>query len=378
MHVVHLTASTLFGGPERQMLGLGRHLPPRFRSTYGSFPEGGRCEPFLAEAHAAGFPTVRLAADTPDVPGALDELTRLLRDTAADVLVGHTFKPNVLGRLAARRVGIPVVTVSRGWTWESLKVRVYETIDRVNLRFVDHVVAVSSGQAERVRRCGVPSTRLSVIRNAARLAAFADPDPAYRDRLRGLFPADTPVSHVVLAAGRLSPEKGFDVLVEAAAEVLRIHPTAGFVLFGEGGERAKLEARVAELGLAALFRMPGHSADLDRYLPWADVVVLPSFTEGLPNVALEASAAGVPVVATAVGGTPELVADGESGFLVPSGQPDVIAERVSRLLADEPLRKRLGTAGRERMRREFSFEAQAERYAELFDRLAGRAVRRAG
>jgi glycosyltransferase involved in cell wall biosynthesis len=378
MHVVHLTASTLFGGPERQMLGLGRHLPLRFRSTYGSFPEGGRCEPFLAEARAAGFPTFRLSADTPDVPGAIDELARLLRDLSADLLVGHTFKPNVLGRLAARRVGIPVVTVSRGWTWESLKVRVYETIDRVNLRLVDHVVAVSNGQAERVRKCGVPSPRLSVIRNAARLAPFADPDPAFRDRLRGLFPADPLVSHVVLAAGRLSPEKGFDVLVEAAAAVLRQHPTAGFVLFGEGSELAKLETRVADLGLTSRFRMPGHTADLDRFLPWADVAVLPSFTEGLPNVALEASAAGVPVVATAVGGTPEVVSDGETGFLVPSGQPDAIAERVSRLLADEGLRWKLGTAGRERMRREFSFEAQAERYAELFDRLASRVLRRAG
>lgn len=378
MHIVHLTASTLFGGPERQMLGLGRHLPTRFRSTYGSFAEGGRCEPFLAEARAAGFPTFRLSADTPDVPGALDELARLLRDTSVDVLVGHTFKPNVLGRLAARRVGIPVVAISRGWTWESLKVRVYETIDRVNLRFVDHVVAVSDGQAERVRKCGVPSTRLSVIRNAARLAAFADPDPVFRDRLRGLFPADIPVSHVVLAAGRLSPEKGFDVLVEAAAEVMRTHPAAGFVLFGEGGEQAKLETRVADLGIANRFRMPGYTADLDRYLPWADVVVLPSFTEGLPNVALEASAAGMPVVATAVGGTPEVVADGDTGFLVPSGQPAPIAGRVSELLADQPLRKQLGAAGRERMRREFSFEAQAEQYAELFDRLASRAVRRAG
>lgn len=378
MHVVHLTASTLFGGPERQMLGLGRHLPPRFRSTYGSFAEGGRCEPFLAEARAAGFPTFRLSADTPDVPGALDELTRLLRDNSADVLVGHTFKPNVLGRLAARRIGIPVVTVSRGWTWESLRVRVYETIDRVNLRFVDHVVAVSDGQAERVRKCGVPSTRMSVIRNAARLAAFADPDPAFRDRLRGLFPADTSVSHVVLAAGRLSPEKGFDVLVEAAAEVLKTHPSTGFVLFGEGGEQAKLETRVAELGIASRFRMPGYTSDLDRYLPWADVAVLPSFTEGLPNVALEASAAGVPVVATAVGGTPEVVADGETGFLVPSGQPAAITERVSRLLSGDGLRRQLGAAGRERMRQEFSFEAQAERYAELFDRLAGRAMRKAG
>lgn len=378
MHVVHLTASTFFGGPERQMLGLGEHLPAGFRSTYASFPEGGRCGEFLSKVRAAGFPAVRLQADTPQVPAALADLTSLLRSTRAGVLVCHTFKPNVLGRIAARRAGIPCVVVSRGWTWESLKVRVYETLDRVNLRFVDHVVAVSDGQGERVRRAGVPSTRLSVIRNAARLKAFSTPDPAYCDKLRGLFPADTPVSHVVLAAGRLSPEKGFAVLVEAAAEVLKRHPTAGFVLFGEGGERGRLEQRVRELGLAGRVVLPGFTPELDRYLPWADVVTLPSFTEGLPNVALEASAAGVPLVATAVGGTPEVVADAVSGLLVSSGSPERLAEALGRLLSDAELRAKLGDGGRERMWAEFTFEAQAQRYADLFERLTHRTMRKAG
>jgi glycosyltransferase involved in cell wall biosynthesis len=374
MHVVHLTASTFFGGPERQMLGLGEHLPRPFTSTYASYPEGGRCGEFLDKARAAGFPTVRLAADSPQLPAALGELTQLLKSTRAGVLVCHTFKPNVLGRIAARRAGIPCVVVSRGWTWENLKVRVYETLDRVNLRFVDHVVAVSGGQAERVRKAGVPSTRLSVIRNAARLGAFAKPDQEYQGRLRALFPTDTAVSRIVLAAGRLSPEKGFGVLVESAASVLKQHPTAAFVLFGEGTERAKLEARVRELGIGGRFVVPGFTADLDKFLPWADVAVLPSFTEGLPNVALEASAAGVPVVATAVGGTPEVVADGETGLLVPSGRPERLAEALNRVLADEELRTRLGNAGRERMRAEFTFEAQAAKYAELFERLTrGRA-----
>jgi len=351
------------------MLGLGEHLPRGYHSTYVSYPESGQCTPFLAEARQRGFGSLPLAFDTPNMRDSLRELTQLLRSRAADILVTHTFKPNVLGRIAARRVGIPVVAVSRGWTWENLKVRVYESIDRVNLRFMDHVVAVSEGQAERVRKAGVPRTRTSVIRNAARLGAFAKPDDAYRARLRGLFPSGTHISGIVMAAGRLSPEKGFAVLLEAAVAVLRAEPTTGFVLFGEGGERAALEARIRELGLGNRFRMPGHTTDLDRYLPWADVVVLPSFTEGLPNVALEASAAGIPVVATAVGGTPEVIADGVSGYLVPSGNPDAIAGKLVTILRDESLRKRLGNAGRQRMASEFTFAAQAEKYVNLFESL---------
>lgn len=167
-------------------------------------------------------------------------------------------------------------------------------------------------------------------------------------------------------------------MVESAAAVLRLHPHAGFVLFGEGGERAKLEERVRELGIASRFVLPGFSAELDQFLPWADVVTLPSFTEGLPNVALEASAAGVPVVATAVGGTPEVVADGVSGLLVPSGSPEQLTEALSQLLSDATLRTKLGAGGRHRMRAEFTFEAQAAKYAELFERLTHRTMRKAG
>ena len=301
----------------------------------------------------------RSASDTPNVRESLRELSEYLRNLSADVLVTHTFKPNILGRIAARRVGIPIVSVSRGWTWENLKVRAYETLDRANLRFVDHVVAVSAGQGERVRKAGVPSSRLSVIRNAARLNAFPPVRAMGRELFSDFFPADKPLSLVVLAAGRLSPEKGFDVLLEAAPAVMQQSPDARFILFGEGAERAKLEARVAELGLRGKFILPGLTTELDRYLAVADVVVLPSYTEGLPNVALEASAAGVPVVATAVGGTPEVIQHEETGLLVPSGQPQKLAEALNRLLKSEPLRRVMGAAGQRRMQAHFTFEAQA-------------------
>jgi glycosyltransferase involved in cell wall biosynthesis len=376
MNIVHLTASTFFGGPERQMLGLAGHMDRRFTSRFLSFPEGGRCEEFLNEVREAGFPAEALANDTPQLPQTLRELTDRLKAAKADLLVTHTFKPNCLGRIAARRLGIPCVVVSRGWTWENLKVRMYETMDRVNLRFVDHVVAVSEGQAEKVRKAGVPSPRLSVIRNAARLNAFAKPDAEYRTKLRSFFPSELQVDSVVLGAGRLSQEKGFAVMVEAAAEVLKLQPNAGFIIFGEGVERPTMESRIRELGLIGRVVLPGFTAQLDKYLPWADVVVLPSFTEGLPNVALEASAAGVPVVATAVGGTPEVIADEETGFLVPSGNPSMLGERITRLLGDAELRKRFGNAGRVRMETQFTFAGQAKAYESLFDRLTAKAMRR--
>jgi len=159
------------------------------------------------------------------------------------------------------------------------------------------------------------------------------------------------------------------VLVEAAVSICRENPHAGVVLFGEGVLRPELTQRIRELSLTDRFVMPGFRTDLDSLIGAADVVVLPSFTEGLPNVALEASAAGVPVVATAVGGTPEAVADGESGFLVPAGQPGMLATKVTELLRDFSLRAAFGSLGKQRMRDEFTFDAQANAYLKLIDTL---------
>lgn len=382
MNLVHLTASTFFGGPERQMLGLAQALPPHVRTTFVSFAEGGRCAAFLDTIAHHGFDTIALRRDFPRVLAAVGELAAVLRSTAADILLCHGYKADILGRLAARRVGIPAVAVSRGWTGENRKVRLYEWLDRRHLRFLDHVVCVSDGQAAKVRRwCDVPESRITVIRNSARLGAFERYDPTARGRLLGFFAdsdrgrvgqdSGSEITRVVLAAGRLSPEKGFSVLIEAAGSFLRDERAVGVILFGEGVLRSDLERRVGELGLAGRVRLPGFRTDLDALIGAADVVVLPSLTEGLPNVALEASAAGVPVVATAVGGTPEVIADRETGLLVPPNDPAALAAKVGGLLRDQEARSRMGAAGRARMQEHFTFEAQAAGYLRLFESLAG-------
>jgi glycosyltransferase involved in cell wall biosynthesis len=228
---------------------------------------------------------------------------------------------------------------------------------------MDRVVCVSAGQAERVRRAGVLPERVRVIRNAARLEAFSEPDPAARNWLRELVGGDGPI---LVAAGRLSVEKGFQVLVEAAPAILKAVPSARLVVFGDGPLRGSLERRVAALGLTDRVRLPGFRDDLDCLLPWADLVVLPSLTEGLPNVALEAAAAGVPVVATAVGGTPEVVIDGQTGVLVPPGEPTSLASRIVDVLRLPDRARALGAAGRRRVEEQFSFDAQARAYQQLF------------
>jgi glycosyltransferase involved in cell wall biosynthesis len=368
MNVVHLAASPFFGGPERQMLGLARHLPPAYRSIFLSFAEGGRCAPFLEHVHRHGFEGRALSPGARRLLPSVREVTSCLREYEADVLCCHGYKPDLVGWLAARRAGVPIVSVSRGWTAVSLKVRINEALDRFSLRWMDHVVCVSHGQAARVRRAGVTEKRLSVIHNAIRTDRFDDPDPSCREALQRYF--SSPRRLIVGAAGRLSPEKGFAVLVDAAAIVLRQVPDAGFVVFGEGPLADDLTRQIAAHGLEGRFVLAGFRDDVDRFQPHLDLSVLPSYTEGLPNAVLEACAARVPVVATAVGGTPEVLADGDNGYLVPPGDADALAHRIRDLLDSVTLRRQMGKRGRERVETHFTFEAQSQRYQRLFATLS--------
>ncbi len=119
MNLLHLTASTFFGGPERQMLGLARAMPDSVRTAFAAFPEGGRGAAFLRETRQYGFASVQLTHDFPKVFAAVREIAELIRETACDVLICHGYKAHILGRLAARRAGVPAIAVSRGWTGET-------------------------------------------------------------------------------------------------------------------------------------------------------------------------------------------------------------------------------------------------------------------
>jgi glycosyltransferase involved in cell wall biosynthesis len=182
--------------------------------------------------------------------------------------------------------------------------------------------------------------------------------------MEALFPK--PGERIVISAHRLTPDKGTHILIDAARTVIQADPGARFLICGEGASRPDLEQQVRAAGLQDVVVFAGLRPDLDCWMPNADLLALPSFNEGLPNVVLEACASGVPCVATAVFGTPEVLHDGVNGYLVPAGDAAALADRIIRLLADPELRRRMGAAGRQLVRERFTFAAQARKYVELF------------
>lgn len=363
INVAHLLASNFFGGPEKQLVEHGRRIADRhFAPHIFSFVERGQANQLLEKARQAGMATEEIPSRGPFDPAMIGNITALIRQNKIDLLCVHGYKANVIGRLASWRAGIPLIVISRGWTGEAAKVRCYEWLDKIFLRLADHVVAVSHGQRAKILALGVKPDKVSVIHNAINLAEVPPASEPFLRRQLGL-PED---AIIVASAGRLSPEKNYAGMVAAAAQAAAQNDSVYFVIFGEGFLRSELEGKIAAAGLGGRFLLPGFRNDLQSVMQEIDIFMLPSFTEGLPNVVLEAFAARKPVVATRVGGTPEVVQDGVSGFLTTPDNVACMAESILMLAADTELRSAMGLAGNRYVAEHFGFEAQTRKYEELY------------
>lgn len=303
---------------------------------------------------------------------AIRALARQLRVEPDVVVHSHGYKADLYTLLAARMAGVPVMTSAHGWTSENEKVRLYERLQAYLWRWFDRVVAVSQSYRALAQAAGVPERKLVVVHNAIR-SNYQVPDAGQRRRSRALLGlADGDVAIAVI--GRLGIEKGHRLFVEAAGRLAPRHGQAQFLIIGDGAERAALESQIAAAGLGDTVRLLGHRDDLPAIYPGLDLLGITSLREGLPNVLLEAMLHGVPAVAMAVGGVPEVISDGEDGLLVPPGSLDGFSEALSRLLSDASLRQRLGAAAVEKVRSMFLFDARMQKMLALYEAAVAKAT----
>jgi glycosyltransferase involved in cell wall biosynthesis len=377
--IVNLVSSAFYGGPERIMIGLAKASPEKYRPTFFVFGERGRGNQIrgramLETARREGFEAIEIMNDRPNFPGMIREVAARLREVDAQILCCHGYKADIVGVLAARLAGIPCVGIAHYWVASNSRLAVYMTADWMALRRMVATVAVCEAQADKLIAGGIKPDRISTIRNAIEPAAPIESVERARETLRALFPKAP--SRIVGTSARLSVEKGIDVLVLAVEIVAKKYPDVGFVVFGDGPQRERLQKMIADRNLGNSLVLAGFRSDVEALLPALEFAVLPSRSEGLPVAILEAMAAGLPVVATSVDGIPEAVIDRETGFLVPSEDHVMLAGRISDMLASEELRTTMGIRARERVATEFTFDKQAERYAALFDRLLAQTNRR--
>ncbi|HEU0107593.1 MAG TPA: glycosyltransferase [Vicinamibacteria bacterium] len=284
-------------------------------------------------------------------------LWRVIRAWRPDVVHSFLFLSNAVTAPVARAAGVPTLILSQRCSYEATVPPRWRRIARWTHRLADRVVVNSRAALEEERRAGARADTTMHIPNGVDVPEDGPPTRASL----GL-----PEGPLVVAVGQLEEIKGHRYLVEAWPEVVRAHPAARLVLVGDGPRRLALQEQARGLGVDGSVVFLGFRPDGRRYAAAADVVVQPSLTEGMPNAVLEAMAAKRSVVATRVGGVPDLIEDGETGRLVPPADARALAAAIAGLLADRTERLRLGGAARARVGREFSVEVVRRAFETLY------------
>ena len=270
-----------------------------------------------------------------------------------DILQTHGYKPSAAARLLHSRAPIPWIGFFHGSTTESVRARFYHALDRRLLLKADRIVVMSN---EQMRRFSAAGDRVRVIYNAVRSTRSGD-----GSRVPSMAALPRPRIAVV---GRLSPEKGVDVFLDAMARLRRQGITASGVIVGDGPLRARLAARTNALGLTDRVLYTGHLPSADPIYGLVDLLVIPSRSEGLPNVLLEALGAGLPVVATRVGAIPDVLGDPAAGFLVKPGSAPELATAIEHALVS--LEDTNARSARERVVRRFAQPIRDEALVSLY------------
>jgi glycosyltransferase involved in cell wall biosynthesis len=367
--VMMVLTSAVRGGVEEVVLGLLQRLDPsEFRLSVAA-PRA------LLDALAsdlAGVPVDALAAETENLTqvGQLRALAAFMRRIRPDVVNPHLFRSTAVAAPIARALGIGrvVETYHGREAWRQGALRGRFVVDRLVARLVTRVIAVSRGAADfLIHGKGYPAHKVVVVPNGRDLTRFTP--GAHREAVRkelGLD-RDAPVVGVV---GRLETQKGHVHLLDAWPQVVRAHPDARLLVVGEGSLRDALVRQARDGHVADSVIFTGYRSDIPRILDATDVLALPSLHEGMPLTVIEAAAAGRPAVATAVDGTPEVVRDGETGYLVPPADPAALAEALLAMLGDADALARMGGEAYRWARERFDIDAHVEATARVYREVA--------
>ena len=297
------------------------------------------------------------------------ELTRLLKRESIQILHVHGQEAGIWGRVAARLAQVPIV-VYTPHTIETTKEPLrpfYYLLERALASYTDMVISVNEVDRLKLIDLGiVPPDRVVTIHNGIDAQRYDLRIDSIRKR-EELEVGTT--SFLIAQIGRLNQQKGLRCLIQAASLVLEKYPKALFLLIGEGPLEGELRREVEELGLSQSVRFLGWRDDVPEILACVDLFVLASLWEGLPYTLLEAMAAGLPVVATDVGGCREVVLDGETGLLVPPRAPEALAQAIMMLLSERNLLQGMAEKGRERVAEHFSIEVMIEKTEAVYNAL---------
>ena len=370
--LLYLITSTNVGGTEKALLELIRHIDRKeFKVYVCSVKKPGTFAKALADK-ADGFFSLKLsegggvAAIGNFIPAVL-RLIKLIRAVSPSILHCFLFRANILGRIAGRIARVPIIISS---------VRVIEAprakhlIDRLTAPLTTHYLAVSqAARNHTIQHAKISPSKIVTIYNGIKCNGEYTEKPIWRSML-SLSPRDVLLGLV----GRFHKQKGHIVLLKALPFILAQAPHTHVLFCGEGREEARLKVMVQDLGLTGHVHFVGLIENAYQMLSQIDIVVVPSLWEGMPNVVLEAMAAGRPVVASNVAGMDEVVVDGKTGLLCNPGDPHALADALLKLIKDSSLMKHLGRSGYELVRQRFQISTMVGQTIQYYRKLLGEEV----
>jgi glycosyltransferase involved in cell wall biosynthesis len=350
------------------------------RSTKNTAQVRGESNELVDAASRNGVPIVvileRFRFDT----RVISRLYRLVRELRPDLIETHAVKSHFLARISGVGKKIPWIAFHHGYTQTNRTSPLYNCLDLWSLRAPARVVTMCGPFKKQLANRGIRESNITVLHNSVSTSlatgCLTSPQRQSRKMELGLRPDD----RVILCVGRLSREKAQIDLIGALDNLQKLEPRlpVSVVFLGDGPERSRIEQAARSLDLQDQVSLLGHDRDITQYYEIADVVAIPSISEGSPNVLLEAMAAGVPVAATKVGGIPEIVTDGETALLVEPRRPAAMAKAIHRLLSSAELSQNLAYRARELVESRFSPIARAQLLTDLYVRAYGEARSAAG
>ena len=352
IRVLTLIESATVTGPSRNVIDYGRMMRepdgdlPAVEVTIVTYQRGSEPSALAQAAQEAGVAVAIVAERRRWDPKVFPQLRQVIAACNPDILETRNVKSHFLVRMLGLEKRYPWVAWNHGYTRTSMLDRTYTQLDRWSLRKAYRVVTVCQPFADRIVELGIPRDRITILHNAVK--PFVAPPASEVERVRREL--DIGDEAVILSVGRLSFEKGHADLLRAAALLDKMNGVPPFrvVIVGDGPERGTLRRLATELGVEKIVIFAGFQRDTRPYYAMANLVAVPSHSEGSPNVVLEAMAAGLPMVACRVGGVPEILEEGVTGLMVETQKPEQMAQALLRLLTDAALRERLGTAAKER------------------------------
>jgi len=367
----HIRSSYFYGGPERQITYLTAALSKRgvesAVATFAPVSDPGRNR-YFARLRELGIPAHRI-----DIRGSFDrsataKLERMIADGDHTILIGHDYRADYFVLKLGRRLNLPTVSFSRGWTRNTFKVRFYERLDRRFLKKMDGVVAVSRHKYDELKRTGIDPERMIYIPNSIPVGNPVARTMAMRERYE--IPHDV---FLVGTAGRLSTEKQQGVLIQAAIMLLDRDGDSApwFIVGGEGPRRDYLE-RIIPPKYRHRIILAGWIENIEEFYADIDLFVLTSETEGFPNVLLEAGRYHLPAISTPAGGAVDIIEHEKTGLLFDFNDVDTLAGYIKTLGDDIEYRNRLGGGLGDVTSNNYDVRAHADRLLEFFTKVQER------